>query len=180
MNTQPVTSKSKLLKKLDVFAIVVSIAVLALVVMMREITIQVDVDLSFLPAFHAIINSLAAFFLLLGLIAIKSKKVEIHKRMIMTAMVLSIIFLLSYVVYHITSETTVYCKTGSIRYVYFTLLISHIILAALILPFILFTFNRAWTGFFDRHKAMARWVFPIWFYVACTGPICYLMLRPCY
>lgn len=180
MNTQPVLSQNKLLRKFDIFAIIVSIAVLTLVILMREIKIPTNADLSFLPGFHAILNSLAAFFLLLGLVAIKSKKVEIHKRMIMTAMILSIIFLLSYVVYHITNESTAYCKTGSIRYVYFALLISHIILAAAILPFILFTFNRAWTGFFEKHKAMARWVFPIWFYVACTGPICYLMLRSCY
>jgi len=179
MNTTSVP-QDKLLKKLDIFAIIVSVAVLALVIIMREVSIPVEVDLSILPGFHAILNTLAAVFLLGGLIAIKARKIQLHKRMILTAMSLSILFLLSYVVYHITSETTLYCGTGTIRTVYFILLITHVVLAALILPFILFTFNRAWTGYFDKHKAMARWVFPIWFYVACTGPICYLMLRPCY
>ncbi|MEL6865661.1 MAG: DUF420 domain-containing protein [Bacteroidota bacterium] len=111
---------------------------------------------------------------------IKQGRVEAHRRAIYLALGLSAMFLLSYVVYHFTTEETRYCMEGNIRYVYFTLLITHVILAGLILPFILFTFIRAFTGQYEMHRKMARWVFPLWLYVAITGPICYLMLMPCY
>jgi putative membrane protein len=92
----------------------------------------------------------------------------------------SALFLLSYVLYHFTTPETRFGGEGVIRYIYFFILITHIILAALTLPFILLTFNRAYTDQFDRHRKMARWVFPLWLYVAVTGPICYLMLKPYY
>jgi putative membrane protein len=88
--------------------------------------------------------------------------------------------LLSYVVYHFTTEETRFGGVGTIRYVYFFILITHVILAAVILPFILFTFNRAITNQITKHKKLARWVFPIWLYVAITGPLCYFMLKPYY
>jgi putative membrane protein len=96
------------------------------------------------------------------------------------AMSLSVLFLLSYVAYHMTSEPTRFGGVGSIRTVYFMLLASHILLAAVSLPFILFTFIAAWTNRFKAHRKLARWVFPLWLYVALTGPICYWMLRPYY
>jgi len=173
-------SNPELLNKMDIIAIVVSIAVLALVIMMRSIRIEVAVDLSILPAFHALLNGTAAIFLIAALVVIKNRNISLHKRLILTALTLSVIFLLSYVVYHITSDPTLYCKEGTIRYIYFFILITHVFLAAVSLPFILFTFNRAWTNNFDKHKRLARWVFPVWLYVAITGPICYLMLQPCY
>jgi putative membrane protein len=91
-----------------------------------------------------------------------------------------VIFLLSYVVYHITTDPTRFGGTGTIRTVYFILLITHIIAAAVSLPFILFTFIAAWTNQFDKHRKLARWVFPLWLYVAVTGPVCYWMLKPYY
>jgi putative membrane protein len=173
-------NKPELLKKLDAFAIIGSLAVLVLVILMRQIKIDVGVELTFLPAFHAVLNTFVSIFLLIALWAIKNRKIDLHKKFILTAMSFSILFLLSYVIYHITSESTTYCMTGGIRYLYFFLLITHVVLAAIILPFILFTFNRAWTDNFETHKRMARVVFPIWFYVAITGPVVYLMIRPCY
>ena len=173
-------NKPDLLKKLDTIAVIASIAVLILVILMRQIKISINADLSFLPAFHAALNTIVSIFLLVGLWAVKNRNIDLHKKSILTAMSLSILFLLSYVVYHITSESTSYCMEGAIRYAYFFLLITHVVLAAIILPFILFTFNRAWTDNFDTHKKMARIVFPVWFYVAITGPIVYLMIRPCY
>jgi len=95
-------------------------------------------------------------------------------------MTTSALFLICYVVYHFTTPETPYCGEGNIRYLYFFLLITHILLAGGILPFILLTFNRGWLGIVDRHRKMARWVFPLWLYVAISGPVIYLMLKPCY
>ena len=98
----------------------------------------------------------------------------------LTAIVTSCLFLLSYITYHVTTPETVYCGTGAVRMVYLFILITHVILAGVIVPFILFTFIRAYTNQIDRHRRMARWVFPIWLYVAVSGPVVYLMLLPCY
>ena len=166
--------------KLDRIAIVLSGAVLLLVGMMRRIKVQTDIDFSFLPAFHATLNVIVAILLVFALYFIKKGNVERHKKTIITAIVFSVLFLGSYVLYHITNEETRYCQEGMIRYVYFFFLITHVILAAASLPFILFTFIRGYTYQVEKHKRMARWVWPIWFYVAITGPICYIMLFPCY
>lgn len=170
----------QLAKKLNIAASIVSLIVLLLVVGMRRIKIPTEIDFSFLPPFYSTLNALVAVALLFSLYFIKNKKVEAHKKTNVMALVLSILFLLAYVVYHITTEETKYGGEGTIRYIYFFLLITHIILAAVILPFILFTFIRAYTGQIDRHRKMAKWVYPLWLYVAVTGPIIYLMLRPYY
>jgi putative membrane protein len=167
-------------KKLNRVAWVVSAVVLLLVGLMRRVKIDLGVDFHFLPPLHASLNALTALILLLALYYIKNKQVEQHRRAIYAAMACSALFLVSYVLYHFTTPETRYGGTGTLRLVYFFILITHVVLAALILPFILFTFNRAFTGQYERHKKMARWVFPLWLYVAITGPICYLMLRPYY
>ncbi|HMO38031.1 MAG TPA: DUF420 domain-containing protein [Saprospiraceae bacterium] len=169
-------------KRLNIGAWVVTAAVLFLVALMRRVKIALPEgwDFSFLPPFHATLNALTALVLIAALYFIKQKNVQMHRRMIYIAMTLSVLFLLSYVAYHFTSEEVKFGGEGAIRYVYFFLLITHITLAALTLPFILFTFIRAYTNQFDRHRKMARWVFPLWLYVAITGPICYLMLMPYY
>lgn len=185
-----------LAKKLNIVAWIVSIVVLALVALMREVKIPLpeEFDLHFLPPFHATLNALTAVVLIIAFVFIKQKKVELHKRAIFLAIGLSVLFLLSYVAYHFTTPDTIYgdingdhlldeaeklAVAGS-RPWYLLLLISHISLAALSFPFILFTFIRAYTNQFDRHRKMARWVFPIWLYVAITGPICYFLLQPYY
>ncbi|MFM8371479.1 MAG: DUF420 domain-containing protein [Bacteroidota bacterium] len=167
-------------KKLNTLAYVVSVVVLLLVGLMRRVKIQTDIDFSFLPPVHASLNALTAVILVVAFIHIKNGRVEQHRKAIYAAMVTSALFLLSYVLYHFTTPETRFGGEGIIRYVYFFILITHIILAALTLPFILLTFNRAYTDQFDRHKKMARWVFPLWLYVAVTGPVCYLMLKPYY
>ena len=181
-------------KKLNILAVVVSIAVLGLVVLMQKVTIETDIDFSFLPPFHSSLNALAAVALIAALYFIKNKNMAAHRNSIYVAMVLSGMFLLSYVVYHFTNESILYgdanndgvvedaekMAVGSIRYVYYFLLLTHVLLSAIILPFIFVTFNRAFTNQFDRHKKIARYVYPLWLYVAITGPICYLMLRPFY
>jgi putative membrane protein len=178
--TYPTAKNENLLKLLDRVAVLITIVVLALVGVMRRVKIPTEIDFSFLPPIHATVNALAAVALIFALVFIKRKQVELHQKSIYAAFVFSGLFLLSYVLYHFTTEETKFCKEGMIRQVYFVLLISHIILAGLILPFILMAFNRAYTGFYERHKKMVKWVYPIWLYVAISGPICYLMLRPCY
>jgi putative membrane protein len=168
-------------KKLNIAAIVVSAAVLLLVVLMRmPQKINLGIDLSFLPAVHAILNSLTAVCLLYSFNAIKNKRVEQHRKANFTALVLSALFLLCYVAYHFTTPETKYGGEGAMRILYLILLLTHIASAALVFPFILLTFIRAYIGDFERHKKMARYVFPVWLYVAVTGPICYLMLLPYY
>ena len=171
-----------LARRLNVVAWILTVAVLGLVAAMRKIELPLPegVDLSFLPAVHASLNSLVAVFLIIGLVMIKRKNVVAHKRAISAAMICSVLFLLCYVTYHITTSETKFGGTGTIRTVYFVLLVSHIILAAVSFPFILFTWIYGFTNQVQKHRRMAKYVFPVWLYVAVTGPICYLMLRPYY
>jgi putative membrane protein len=163
-----------LAKKLNKIAVVVSVLVVGLVAVMRQIPrLDLGIDFSFLPAIYSFTNALAAVFLLLGLYFIRQKKVAQHKKMVTTALILSFLFLLMYVVYHITTPEIKYCGEGTIRTVYFLLLITHVVLAAVSFPFILFTMQV------EKHKAMSRWVYWVWLYVSITGPVVYLMLRPC-
>jgi putative membrane protein len=167
-------------KKLNRLAYIASFVVLILVGMMRRVKITTDIDFGFLPPVHATLNAIAAVFLLLAFYYIKQGNVEKHRTFILAALSCSGLFLISYVVYHFTTPETRYGGEGVIRSVYFFLLITHVVLAAVILPFVLLTFIRAYTNQFERHKKMARWVFPLWLYVTITGPICYLMLKPYY
>ncbi len=180
MEVNVVKPNLELAKKLNKYAWAISIVVFLLVLSMRRIKIDTAIDFSGLPAFYSTLNGLVAVLLIFSLLAIKRGNARLHKKLNMLALLGSALFLLMYVIYHTTTPETLYCGVGPIRYVYFFFLISHIILAALILPFILFTFIRAYTHQYARHKKMARWVYPLWLYVAVTGPVLYLMLSPCY
>ncbi len=171
-----------LAKKLNRWAWVIAAVVLLLVGMMRRVKIPLPDgwDFSFLPPFHASLNALAAVVLVMAFVYIKQKKVEAHRKAIYVALTLSVLFLISYVLYHFTMEETRFGGEGTIRTIYFFLLITHVVLAGVLLPFILFTFIRAYTGQIEKHRKMARWVYPLWLYVAVSGPIVYLMLRPYY
>ncbi len=180
MKNQVVPPNLELEKKLNKWAWILSIAVFLVVVSMRRIKIDTSIDFGFLPSFHATLNALAAVCLIAALLAIKRGMANLHRKLTTTALILSVLFLISYVTYHVTTPETSFCGVGPIRYVYFFMLITHVVLAAVILPFILFTYIRAYTNQFDRHKRMAKWVFPLWLYVTITGPVLYLMLSPCY
>ena len=171
-----------LAKKLNRIAIVISIIVIGLAGAMRvpSLKIPTDIDFSFLPPIHAAMNMLTTLCLLLALYFIKNKNINAHRKAIYAALFFSMLFLLSYVTYHFTTSETLYCKEGPIRILYFFFLISHIVAAGGVFPFILFTFIRGYTGQVQRHRKMAKWVYPIWLYVAITGPIVYFMLKPCY
>jgi putative membrane protein len=137
-------------------------------------------DLSFLPHVYATINGLTAILLITAVAAIKNKRVILHRRLMKTCIVLSCLFLIMYVLYHMTSESTPFGGEGWIRRIYFFILASHILLSVGVIPLVLFTFVRALSGDFERHRALARFTFPVWLYVAVTGVIVYLMISPYY
>jgi putative membrane protein len=183
-------------KKLTILVWVLTVAVLGLVALMRSVKIPIPdgVDLSALPALHAFLNTLAALFLVGAIWVIKKGKVNLHRQMIHFAVVCSFVFLLSYVTYHFTTPATIYGDSdgngilsesekvvaGSFRLFYLFILLTHIVLAAVSFPFILLALTYAITNQFDKHKKVTRWVFPVWLYVAITGPLVYLLLRPYY
>ncbi len=162
--------------------ITLSVVVFALVVLMRKVKIDVgpNIDTHIFPAISATLNSIVAFLLLLGLYFVKKRDFEKHKSSMLMAVVFSILFLLSYVAYHFTTQETLYQGTGTLKIIYYILLFSHIVLAGLVLPFILFAVYRGLTGEYDRHKKLTKWVWPIWFYVSVTGVIVYFMISPYY
>jgi putative membrane protein len=180
MNSFYPQSNEILASKLLKISYVVSALVLILVGVMRRYKIDLGVDFTFLPPVHAMLNSFAALFLILALFFVKKKDFYNHYRCINAAMLFSALFLLCYVLYHFTTPETKYCGTGTMRSIYFFFLITHIVLAGISLPLILISYIRGYTGLIQKHKSIVKWVFPIWLYVALTGPICYLMLRPCY
>ncbi len=137
-------------------------------------------NFSFLPRIYASINGFTAILLVLALVAIKNNKRIIHERLMKTSMGLSALFLVLYVAYHMTSDSTSYGGEGVLRNVYFFILISHILLSIGVVPLVLFTFERAISGDFSKHKALAKFAFPIWLYVAVTGVIVYWMISPYY
>lgn len=137
-------------------------------------------DLSFLPPIYASINGLTAILLVVAVVAIKNQKKKLHEYLMKTCIGLSAAFLVMYVLYHMTSDSTPYGGEGPMRIVYYVILISHILLSVAVVPLVLFTFSRALAGNFERHKALAKFTFPIWLYVAITGVLVYLMISPYY
>lgn len=163
---------------IGIFSVVVFAAVVALGKI--NLDLKVGFDVHIFAKINAIINSTVSVLLLAALIAVKRKSYEWHKRLMMTAMVLSILFLVSYIAHHLLAGDTKFGGEGSIRYIYFFILITHIFLAAIILPFILFTAYRAMIAEYPKHKKLARITWPIWFYVAVTGVVVYLLISPYY
>jgi len=162
---------------------VLTVIVMVLVVLMRspyKIPLPDGIDFSFLPPVHAILNTLTAICLIAAIIAVKRGQPRGHSRFMTAALVFSTIFLLGYVAYHFTQVETRYGGSGASRTFYLILLATHIIAAAVSFPFILRSFVYAWCRDFTNHRKLARRVYPLWLFVAVTGPICYLMLRPRY
>ncbi|HKZ38669.1 MAG TPA: DUF420 domain-containing protein [Chryseolinea sp.] len=137
-------------------------------------------DFSFLPPIYATLNGMTAVVLISALIAIKNGKQKVHEWLMKVCMILSSLFLVMYVLYHMTSDSTAFGGTGVVRNVYFFILISHILLSVCVIPLVLFTYLHAWRKDFRRHRALAKIAFPIWLYVAVTGVIVYLMISPYY
>lgn len=162
-------------------------------VKLKDFGIEVE-PLSFLPPIYASINGLTALFLIMGVIAIKNGNRKVHERFMTTAIACSVIFLVMYVAYHMTADSTVYgdidgnrildsteeINAGSMRSVYLFILLSHIALSIIIIPLVLITYVRALANRFDKHKKIAKITFPLWLYVAVTGVVVYLMISPYY
>lgn len=162
-------------------------------VKLKDFGIEVE-PLSFLPPIYASINGLTALFLIMGVIAIKNGNRKVHERFMTTAIACSVIFLVMYVAYHMTADSTVYgdidgnrildsteeINAGSMRSAYLFILLTHIALSIIIIPLVLITYVRALANRFDKHKKIAKITFPLWLYVAVTGVVVYLMISPYY
>lgn len=175
----------------------ISIAVIGLVAIMASVAppdMQLPFDVKILPKFHAILNAGVSVLLIASFAAIAKRNIKMHMMLNMMALMLSAIFLLSYVVYHTFSDSTIFgdinhngileateaAAVGSMRLVYVVILLSHIVLAAVIFPVILYTFVTAMTAQFGMHKKIVRWTFPLWLYVSITGVVIYFMISPYY
>ncbi len=174
----------------------VSVIVFVAVAILSKVKLELDLpfDVHVFALINAVINSLVAVLLIAGLATAKKGRYETHKKIMLTAIILSVLFLLSYIAHHLLAGDTKFgdvnhdgmltdeekSAAGSIRMLYYFLLLTHIPLAAIILPFILFTAYRALTGEYDKHKKLTRITWPIWFYVAITGVLVYWMIHPFY
>ncbi len=159
-----------------------SFVVFAVITSLGAIKLKIDpgFDPHIFAKANAIINSIVTVLLGAALVAVKLQRYRLHKRIMLTAMVLSILFLISYICHHLMAGDTKFGGTGAIRYVYFILLGTHIFLAAIIMPFVLFTAYRALVAEWPQHKKLARITWPIWFYVSATGVLVYLFISPYY
>jgi putative membrane protein len=177
---QPVIQKDDRLARWLI--IIVSVVVFAAIALLSRVKWDVDpgFDVHLFARLNAIINSIVSVLLVIGLISVKMGRYLLHKRIMIGALVLSICFLVSYICHHLMAGDTRFGGQGSIRYIYFIILITHIFLAAIILPFILFTTYRALTGEWLRHRRLAKITWPIWLYVSVTGVVVYLMISPYY
>lgn len=174
--------------------IALSIVIPVVVAVLFKVKIA-DTDLSFLPSIYAGINAVTAVLLVVALVAIKQKKIKAHETVIKICMVLSVLFLVCYVAYHMTSDPTLYgdvngngeldlyekmtLSTAS-KFTYYFILITHIILSVAVIPMVLFSYLYAWEGKFDKHRKWTKITWPLWFYVAASGVVVYLMISPYY
>ena len=156
--------------------------VFAAVVVLSRVKLEVDpsFDVHIFAMINAIINSGVSLVLIMAYVAVRKKRYVAHRNLMYSAILLSTIFLVSYIAHHLLAGDTKYGGEGVIRYFYYFILITHILLAAVILPFILFTAYRALTGEFEKHKKLSRYTFPLWLYVSITGVLVYLLISPYY
>jgi putative membrane protein len=160
----------------------VSLVVFLAVIVLSKVKLDVDpgFDVHIFAGINAVLNSMVSVLLVLGLVAAKKQNYILHKRVMFTAIILSGLFLVSYVAHHLLADSTPFGGEGWVRPVYFFVLITHIFLAGIILPFILYTAYRALTAEWPAHRKIAKITWPIWFYVAITGVVVYLMISPYY
>jgi len=175
-------SLSKNDKRANLLIILFSVIVFVAVVFLSRIKLDVELpfDVHVFAKINAAINSAVSFLLLVGLLAVKRGRYNLHRNVMMSAMVLSLLFLVSYICHHLLSDSTSFGGVGTIKYVYYFILITHILLAAIILPFILYTSYRALIAEWPQHTRLARITWPIWFYVSVTGVVVYWMISPYY
>lgn len=175
MEHHQVSNDKKYNKLILALSIIIPLAVAAL------FGIRIDYELPiFLPPIYACINAVTALVLVLAFMAIRNKKVRLHERLMTFAIVLSVLFLLMYIAYHMTSDSTKFGGDGITKYFYYFVLITHILMSIAVIPFVLITYIRAITNNIEKHKKIAKITFPLWFYVAITGVVVYIMISPYY
>jgi putative membrane protein len=177
MNKPNITAEER---KFNKIITVVSILIPLVVVVLFGVKIPNSEPLGFLPPIYASINGLTAILLIYAVWAIKNNKRVLHQNIMSACIVLSLLFLLMYIAYHMTADSTSYGGDGILKYVYFFILISHIFLSIVIIPLVLKTYARAYLKDFERHRKLAKITFPVWLYVAVSGVIVYLMISPYY
>ncbi len=166
-------------EKYNNWIVVLSIGIPLVIAVLFKVRVDVELPV-FLPPIYASINAITAVLLIVAVWAIKSKKRILHERLMKTAILCSVFFLVLYVAYHMTSNSTKFLGEGVIKYVYLFILLTHILLSIIVIPFVLITYVRAITGNFEKHKKIAKFTFPLWLYVAVSGVIVYLMISPYY
>jgi len=167
-------------KKYNIWIWILSIAIPIAVAALFSVKIPGVERLGFLPPIYATINALTAILLVIAVYQIRKGNRKLHERLMKTAIGCSVLFLLLYIAYHITSDSTVYGGEGMLKYVYYFILITHILLSIIVIPFVLITYVRAISGQFYKHRKIARITYPLWLYVAVTGVIVYFMISPYY
>ncbi|SHJ76643.1 putative membrane protein [Maribacter aquivivus] len=167
-------------KKFNKLIAVVSVIIPIVVAILFGVKLPNVEPLSFLPPIYAAINGITAVLLLVAVWAIKKGNQKLHQNLMTTNIVLSLLFLIMYIAYHMTSDSTSYGGVGAIKYVYYFILITHIVLSIALIPLVLRTYAMAYLKKFEDHRALAKYTFPIWLYVAVTGVVVYLMISPYY
>jgi len=167
------------IKKYNRIIITLSVGIPLVIVVLFGVKLDVELPV-FLPPIYASVNALTALILIIAVWAIKNNKRKLHEKLMKTAIVFSGIFLVLYMAYHMTSNSTPFGGEGTLKYFYFFILISHILLSIIVIPFVLITFVRAITNDLERHKRIAKITFPLWLYVAFSGVVVYLMIAPYY
>lgn len=166
-------------KRYNKLIVVLSITIPVVVAVLFGVKIDAELPV-FFPPIYASINAVTALILVLAFMAIRNKKIKLHERLMKFAIVLSVIFLVMYVAYHMTSDSTKFAGEGLVKYLYYFILITHILLSIIVIPFVLITYVRAITNNIEKHKRIARITFPLWLYVAITGVVVYIMISPYY
>ena len=179
--SKEITNQEKKYNKIIIFLSIIIPLVVAILfgVNLKKMGFNVA-PLSFLPPIYASINGVTALLLIFAVFAIKKGNRKLHEQLNTAAIFCSVLFLLMYIAYHMTSESTKFGGEGTIRYLYYFILITHILLSVIVIPFVLITFVRAKLGKFTAHKKIAKITFPLWLYVAITGVVVYVMISPYY
>jgi putative membrane protein len=167
-------------KKYNKWIWILSILIPVVVTVLFGVNIPGVERLWFLPPIYATLNGLTALLLITAVIQIKKGNRKTHEQLMKTAIVFSLLFLILYIAYHITSDSTKFGGEGVIKYIYYFILISHILLSVVVIPFVLITFVKGFTGQFAAHKKIAKITFPLWLYVAISGVVVYIMISPYY
>ncbi|MDX5583564.1 MAG: DUF420 domain-containing protein [Aureibaculum sp.] len=173
------TVESSPSKKYNVYIVILSIAIPILVALMFSVKLDVQLPI-FLPPIYATINAITGVLLIIAVWAIKNNKRLLHERLMKTAILCSVVFLMMYLAYHMTSDSTKFGGEGAIKYIYLFILLTHILLSIVVIPFVLLTYVKAITNDFEKHKKIAKITFPLWMYVAVSGVVVYLLISPYY